>query len=62
MENIHTAFFHVSDAHDGIHIGPISIDQASLFMHYFCNFPDILLKKSEGIWVGDHDTGSLFIH
>ena len=53
---------HFYHPHDRIHICTVTIYQATFGVDDFGYFPDIFLKKAQGIGIGYHDSGRVFIH
>jgi len=49
------------DAHQGVEVGPVTVDQAAGIVDNFSDFFDVFLKKAEGVGIGQHQAGGSFI-
>ena len=54
MRNISAKFARCCAAHQGIQIGAIQVDLATMFMDHIAYFPDIFFENTMGGWIGDH--------
>ena len=42
------------DSHQGVHVGAVDVDPASMMMNDFAEFPDLRLEDAMGAGIGDH--------
>jgi hypothetical protein len=62
MQHVHAGVTDVDDAHDGVHVGTVAVDQPPLGMNDVGHLTDIVLEQPQGVGVGDHDAGSVLVH
>ncbi len=62
VQHVHPDIAHIDDAHDGVHVGPVAVDQAALGVHHCGHLLDVVFEKTQGVGVGDHDAGGVFVH
>ena len=62
VDDVNAQICRFNNTLDGVHVGTIPIHQSAFGMDDVGDFPQILLKKTQGVGVGNHDAGGLFIH
>ena len=62
VQHVHPKGLHVDDAHHGVHVGPVAVDQPALGVHDGGDLADVLLEQPQGVGVGDHDAGGVGVH
>ncbi len=62
VQHVHAQGPHVDDAHHGVHVGPVAVDQPALGVHDGGDLADVLLEQPQGVGVGDHDAGGVGVH
>ena len=62
MLHVHADFTHSDDAHDGVHVGAVSVDKASSAVDDFGDLPDVLLEQPESVGIGYHDSCRVLVH
>ena len=59
VHHVGTKIARSGDAKNGIHICTIKVDQAACFVDQVGDLYDLLIKKAQSVWVGDHEYCSL---
>jgi len=61
MHDVESQFGRFNDPQQSIHIGAIAVYQSTSLMHDADYFDDVFIKQSEGIGIGNHNSGQLFV-
>jgi hypothetical protein len=62
VQHVHPEVTDVDDAHDGVHVGAVAVDQAALGMNDVGHLTDVVFEQPQGVGVGDHDAGGVLVH
>ena len=62
VQHVHARVTEVDDAHDGVHVGAVAVDQAALAVNDVGHLADVFFKQPQGVGIGDHDAGGIFVH
>ena len=62
MEDVHPDRARFHDPHDGVHIGPVAVDEPAPLVDDPGDLPDVLLEQPQGVGIGDHDPCGRFVH
>ncbi len=49
-------------AHQGVHVGAVHVHQRALGMQHVGNLMDLLLEDAQGVGIGEHQRGDVFVH
>src|SRR5262249_60374922 len=49
------------EAQDGVHVGPVEVDQGAVLVQQIGDGANLLLEQSEGVRVGDHEHGGALV-
>jgi len=62
MNNIKPHVTGPGESHTGIEIGSVIVEKAAFFMYDGGDLQNILVKKAQGIGIGQHEPRHLFCH
>jgi len=61
MHDVESEFGRFNDPQQGIHVGAVTVNQSAGLMNDTDHFDNIFIKQSEGIGIGNHDSGQLLV-
>jgi hypothetical protein len=61
VHDIDSQVARTANTQERIHIRAVAIDQPAAVVNDFNDFEHLLVKKPEGVGVGEHQTGDIFI-
>ena len=61
VHHVGTKITRPGDAQNGIHVGAIEVNQGALLVDLAGDFQNLIVKKAQGVWVGDHENCGAFV-
>ena len=62
VQDVHADLARPHDAQDGVHVGPVAVDETAPVVDDPGDLADVLLEETQGVGVGDHDPRRLVVH